>query len=664
VVRTLRKKLVRDLWRLRYQCVTIAILIGCGIASFVAAVAASASLQASRDAFYANAHFADIFVHLERAPRLVLDRLRDLPGVAAVDGRVVGDFRLEVDGGSEPVVAHFVSLGWPADARLNQMKLRTGRQVELGSTDEVVLSEEFADAWGLTPGREITAVINERRAKLHVVGIAVSPEFTYAAAGRTGLPDPRHFGIVWMDEDALATATNTVGAFNDVALQLAAFADEQETIRRVDLLLEPYGGLGAVGRADQPSAKLIDQKIAGLEKLAKTLPVVFLGIASFLLNVLLSRIVGTQREQIATLKAFGYRTRELSRHYLELASAVCALGVVFGIALGALGAHGLLGAYAQYFKFPQYILRFNVWAILGATIVTFLSGIGGTLLAVWKAVAVPPAEAMRPEAPPTYHATFLERSYRTLSPIARMVLRDVQRRPLRLLLSAGSIALATAIVVAGSVLGDSMNEVLRLQFEVSHREQLTVTLASARPWRAVRDVAHVPGVVNAEGERVVPVRMRAGPRFRTTAILGLRPNMDLHRLLDLQKRPLVLPPAGLSMSRVLADSLGLHAGDEVEIEVLESDRRRRRVPVAALVDDLLGLSGYMDASELARLLDEKPRVDTVLAAVEAHDIDDVTRRLNALPTVASVSRPDLDSGLVVIIHPGAAIRDGASVAFR
>jgi putative ABC transport system permease protein len=642
----LKKKLVRDLWRLRYQCLTIAILVGCGIASFVAAVAASGSMQASRDMFYADARFADVFDHLKLAPRAVLDRLRDLPGVAAVGGRVIGDYRLEMGDGSEPVVARFVSLGWPLDQNLNQTKIRAGRQVEPGSTDEVTVSEAFADAWGLEPGDEIVAVINERRSRLRVVGTVVSPEFAIAMAPRTGLPDPRHFGVVWMDQDALAKATSSVGAFNDVVLQLSVGADEQETIRRVDLLLEPYGGLGAVSRADQTSAKLVDQKIAQLAKLATTLPVIFLGVAAFLLNVLLSRIVGTQREQIATLKALGYRSRELSEHYLELAVAICALGVVLGISLGVLGAHSLLGVYAQYFKFPSFIFRFNAWAIVGATIVAFIAGIGGTLRAVQKAVAIPPAEAMRPEAPPTYHATSLDHLYRWLSPIARMVFRDVQRQPLRLFLSAASIALATAIVVAGSVFNDSLNEVLRLEFEVSHREQITVALDDARPWRAVSDVAHIPGVTNAEGERVVPVRLRAGARFRTTSVIGLEPTMDLQRLLDVEKRTLILPPFGLSLSRVLAESLGVHAGDDVDIEVLESDRRTLHVPVAVLVDDLLGLSGYMNAAELARLLDETPRVNNVLVAVESHDIDAVSARLNAFPRVASVSRPDLDRSLV------------------
>ena len=423
-------------------------------------------------------------------------------------------------------------------------------------------------------------------------------------------------------------------------------ADEQETIDRVDGVLEPYGGLGAVGRADQPSSRLVDQKVGQLQKTARTLPIIFLGVAAFLLHVLLSRIVGTQREQIATLKALGYRTRELTAHYLEFALAICALGVVFGWGLGVLGSKSILLVYARYFRFPSYLFRFDAWTIAVATCVAVAAGVGGTFLSVRKAVAIPPAEAMRPEAPPSYHRTPLDRVYALLRPVARMVLRDAARRPSRLLLSAASISLATAIVVAGSVMGDSVDEVLRLQFEVSHREAITVTLDESRPWRAVRDAAHIPGVRYAEGERQVPVRLRAGHRTRTTAILGIAEGMDLHRLLGADHLPLRLPPTGLSLSRPLGESLGVKAGDQVDLEVLESDRRKVRVPVAALVDDFLGIAAYMDATELSHLMGETARANVVLLAVDPRDVDEVTQRLNDLPAVASVSRPSVDRGLV------------------
>jgi len=645
-VNGLRKKLLRDVWRLRYQCLTIALLVGCGIASFVAAVAAAASMGASRDSFYASARFADIFAQVKRAPRSVLGRLRDLPGVATVEGRVVQDFRLELPDSTDPVMARFVSVAWPAEDRLNQTVIRSGRFVQPGSAQEIVLGEAFAEAWGLAPGAEVTAVINEHKSKLRVVGIGVSPEFAWATGPRTGLPDPRHFGIVWMDEQALSQATNFVGAFNNVSIELGALADAQETIQSVDRTLAPYGGLGSVSRPDQPSAKLVDQKIAQLGKLARTLPVMFLGIASFLLSVLLSRIVGTQREQIATLKALGFRTRELSQHYLEFAGIICSLGVAFGIGLGVLAAHGLLIMYARYFKFPDFIFQFHVWAIVGATLVAYAAGMGATLRAVRRAVAIAPAQAMHPEPPQSYRATMADRLGRSIPPVVRLVLRDVLRRPVRLLFSAGSIALATAIVVAGSVLGDSMNEVLRLQFEVSHREALTIAFNHALDWRAIRDIAHIPGVIHAEGERLVPVRLRAGLRSRTTAILGLAPTMTLHRLLDAHARPMQLPAAGLSLSRVLAQSLGVAAGYVIDVELLDSDHRVLHLPVATVVDDLLGISGYLDASELARLLDETQRANIALAAVDSQDIDAVTERLNACPLVASVSRPDFDRGLV------------------
>jgi putative ABC transport system permease protein len=640
----LQRKLARDVWRLRYQVFTIALVVGCGMASLVAAVTASASLRASRDAFYDEAHFGDIFVRANRAPRPMLDRLRSLPGVAAVEGRVVDDFRMEVDESSEPLTGRFVSLTWPAEGRLNQLQIRSGRQPEPGSSDEVVLSDAFAEAWGLQPGASVSAVINGHRAKLRVVGVGISPEFVYPPS-RTGLADPRHLGIVWMDEDALAKATGLTGAFNDFSVQLAVGADTRETIDRVDALLEPYGGLGAVGREDQLSSKLVDQKIGQLAKSAVLLPAVFLGVAAFLLNVLISRIVGTQREQIATLKALGYRSRELAMHYLELGATICALGILFGIALGLFGARAMLTMYAMFFRFPALGLRFDVGSVAVGVLVTCLSALGGSFFAVRRAVSIPPAEAMRPEAPPTFHATWLDRAYRLVAPAMRMVLRDVQRRPVRLLLSAASIALATAIVVAGSVALDSVNETLRLHFEVSHREDVTVTLDRARPWRAARDLGHIPGVVRAEGERQVPVRLRAGPRARTTTILGLPPGADLHRLLDVRAEPLALR-AGLSLSRPLGELLGVRAGDDVEVDVLELGRRKARVPVAAIVDDLIGLSGYMQSAELDRVLDEAPAANVVLLEVEHRDLDDVMERLRALPAVATVSRPELDRGLL------------------
>jgi putative ABC transport system permease protein len=645
-VSQLNHKLVRDVWRMRYQVLTIALVLGCGLASFIATTAAHASLAASRDAFYRNTRFADVFAHLGTAPDAVLDQLRDIPGVAAVEGRLVGDYRVELDAVSDPLSVQLVSLAWPADARINQPQLRAGHQLTPGRADEVLVNEIFAQTWQLKPGATISVIIEGRRAQLRVAGIAISPEFVWGPFPRSGFPDPRRYGAMWMNHDAMAKTMGKLGAFNDATFILAVAADPEEVVHRIDAVLAPYGGGGAFLRADQPSNKTLDQKIASLQRMARSVPLLFLAVAVFLLNVLVSRIVGSQREQIATLKAIGFRTIELLQHFLEFTLAICLVGVVIGFGLGIAGAKGLMLVYQSYFRFSSYEFRFDGSALFVATLVTLLASFAGTFWAVRKAVAIAPAEAMRPEPPPNYRRSRFEAIYNLLPPAARMVFRDMARRPIRLALSAGSIALATSIVVAGGVINDSMTTVLRLQFEVLHREDLTVTLDRARSRRALDEVAHIPGVRYVEGERILPVRLRVGIRTRATVIAGVQPSADLHRMLDAQQQPLRLPPNGLALSRPLANALAIAPGAIIDVELLEPGRRRLLVPMTAIVDDILGMTAYMDAAALANLLDETPRVSTILVATDPGQLDAVSLRLNALPAVAAVNRPALDRALV------------------
>jgi putative ABC transport system permease protein len=636
-------KLRRDLWRLRYQAATIALLVGCGIAALESSVASYESMRSAKEHYYAQAHFADVFVHLNRAPRAILDRIRDLPGVTSVEGRVAGDFPLEIPDSHEPVTAHFVSLD--PSSPLNQVTLLQGR--ELQTNREVLLNQDLVNSWHLRPGQAVNAAVNGRRVALTLSGVATSPEFVYVIP-KIGLLDPVHYGVAWMESKALADAMGMSGEVNDIAVQVSAGTDVEELIRHLDVLLEPFGGLGAVARGEHPSARLVEQKIRQQRVMAVALPFLFLAISAFLLNVLLSRIVSGQREQIATLKALGFRTRELLVHYLELSALICGLGVALGLLLGVPLGRFTLGIYQHYFHFPNVAFHLDLSALALGIFAAFGAATLGAWFAVRRAVAVPPAEAMRPEAPASYHPTLLERAgvHRFLSPAMRMIFRDLERKPFNLLLSAGSLALGLAIVVLAGALVDSINEMLHLEYEVSHREDLTVTLDKARDWRALQSLTNLPGVQNAEGERRVPVRLRAGPRSKTTMLAGLSNGSELHQLLDLRRRRIRLPEQGLALARVLAEELGVTEGSEVEIETLEGQRQTLEVPVARLVDDLLGLSGYMRLGALNALLDQAPSVNVVLLSVDRSRLDELTQRLRRFPAVSALSRPDLDRDLI------------------
>ena len=643
-MKAIDKKLLRDLVRLRGQVVTIALVIACGIAQLVTFVTLYRSLEASRDSFYEETRFGDVFVHLDRAPRSILPRLAEIPGVARVDGRVVGDFRLEIPGVTVPLLGRFVSLDGPADGRLDSLFVDEGRNVAPGSTNEVVVSELFAEARGLRPGGSIVAVLNGHEVKLRIVGVATSPEFVIAQNPHSGFPDASTFGVFWMDGEALAKAMGMYGEVNDVVLTTSGGADADDVITAVDRRLEPYGGTGAVPRARQPSANMLDAKIEQYRSMSRFVPFLFLGVAAFLLNLVLSRIVGTQREQIATLKALGYGTGALARHYLLLALAVSglggALGVVLGLGEAELAVHTLL----QYFNLPVLVFRFDGTAALAGVVASLAAGMLGAFSAVRRTVRLPAAEAMQPEPPESFKPTFIEklRLDRLVGVSGRMVLRDVERHPVRLALSALSVALATSIMLVGTTMTDSLDRAITFQFTRVEREDLTIAFERPKSAEALRELAHVPGVVAAEAQRSVPAKLSRGWRERELAIVGVPDDPSLRRLEDTSGQAIRPPAGGVLLSRPLGAMLGVRAGDDVVAEVLEAGRRKLVLRVEGFVDDFSGLSAYMDLAELERRLGEPPTISGALVSVARGDIPAVTARVDRLPAVASYSQPALD----------------------
>ncbi len=643
-MKALDRKLVRDLGRLKGQVITIALVVACGISQLVSFVAFYRSLEASRDAFFTETRFGDLFVHLDRAPRTVLDRLQNIPGVARVDGRVVSDFRLDLPGVPEPVIGRFISLDGDPHSRLDDLIFKEGRNVEPGDGREVVVSQLFADANGLHPGNSIAAVLNGHEVQLRICGVAVSPEYIYSSNPRTGFPDPSHFGIFWMDGPALAKAMGLYGAFNDVVLTFSANAQPADVVAAVDRLLEPYGGAGSILRERQPSAFALIAKINQWKSMAKMVPVIFLAVAAFLLNLVLSRIIGTQREQIATLKALGYGGAALARHYLLLALVVCGLGAVLGVSLGILEGEAGLHFLLQFFNLPVLIYKLGPSSVVIGVLASLAAGTVGSFAAVRRTVRLPAAEAMQPEPPESFKPTLIERLRldRLLGVAGRMVLRDIERHPLRLAFSALAVALATSILLIGTTLADSLNRGLLIQFSRIETEDLNLAFDQPRDAEAVRDLEHVPGTLLAEPVRSIPVRMVHGWRERDVSIVGVPEGGTLRQLRDLHGERFQVSPGGVMLSRPLGSILGVRVGDTVEAEVLEAGRKHLTLPVAGFVDDFIGLSAYMALPDLLGRIGQPPTISGALLSVDRRSLPDVTRRLERLPALAAFSEPDLD----------------------
>lgn len=643
MVRAIDRKLLRDLSRMRGQVVTIALVVAAGITAYTSTFSTYRSLSASQQAYYDRARFADVFARLERAPNALLEQVATLPGVAQAEGRVVESVLLDMPTVPEPVVGQIVSVPSRGQPLLNKLHLRSGRMVEPRRTNEVLVNETFFNAHRLKLGDGILALLNGRRVPLRVVGVALSPEFVYAVPPGGLWDDKLRFGILWMDRDALAAAFQMEGAFNDVSVRLTPGARPEAVVDGLDRLLRPYGGLGAFPRSKQISNRYITSEIEQLRASATVVPLIFLGVAAFLVNVVLSRLIGTQREQIAALKALGYSGVAVGLHYLKLVSVVVGLGAVLGVGLGMVAGRSLMNLYTEVFRFPLLTFRLDTGTVVGSILFSFGSAVVGALTAVRQVVRLPPAEAMQPLAPPTYRPTLLERSgfHRLFSQSGRMVLRDLERRPLRLLFSSLGIGLAVSILIVGTFSLDAIRYLIDVQYGRIQREDLTVTFTRSVPDRARRELEQLPGVLHTEPLRMVPVRLVAGPRSYDTAIQGLPAGGEHRRVLDARLRPVPLEGEGLLLSRELARRLDVGLGDRVRVEVLDGDRRVREARVAFLVEDMVGLSAYMELGALDRLLGSPHVITGATLAVDAAQLDELYTRLKELPVVAGAGRTDL-----------------------
>jgi putative ABC transport system permease protein len=639
MISSLDRKLLRDLSQMKGQAFAIAIVISAGVATFVNSRTILHSLELTRATFYERYHFAEVFARVKRAPDALYDRLVEVPGVAQIETRIVESVTLDVPGLDEPAVGQLISLPVTRDPALNQLYLRRGRQLTLGRDDQVLCSEAFVKANHLDIGDRIYAIINGRRKQLEIVGVAFSPEYVFQIKPGDMLPDPRHFGILWMEHEALANAYDMDGAFNDVSISLQRGASVDEVIQHVDLLLDPYGGLGAFPRKDQLSHLLLESDIRSLSTVGLIAPTIFLCVAAFLLNVVLTRLTTLQREQIAALKAFGYTNFQIGWHYMKFVLLIAMCGGVLGTVAGAWLAHDFTKMFLRVYQYPELIFRVRPNVVSNAILVAGGAAMAGAIGAIAMAVRLPPAEAMRPEPPARYRPTILERiGLGPLVPnVARMVLRQLERHPVKTSFSLIAIALSVAIVVVGNFVRNSVDTVIQRNF--FDVQQYDLSLATVEPLSIdmVRELANLPGVYECEPRRWVPARLRSANHTRRIGLVGLTDDATLFRLASKTGQITKLPCEGLVMSQKLAEVLHVKVGETVRVEVLQDKRPVVDVPIVSLIDDISGLNAYMEINALNALMREGPRASGALLTTDPAHRTDIYRQLKDTPQVASVT---------------------------
>ncbi len=637
---TLHTKLWRDLRRLRAQVLTIAVVVAIGVAGFVGMFAVHDSLRTSRDAFYADNRLADLFAGVKRAPMQLHERLAAVPGVAEVKLDVVFDAQVDLPEVVQPVTGRFLGLDLAAvhagRQGLNALSLKQGRWPERGAQLEALVSDRFAAARSLKPGDVVHAILNGRRERIHLVGTAASPEYVFASQG--GAPDDTGFGIWWIDGARMTELFDMQGAFNQASLRLEAGVPERAVLTQLDRLLEPYGSIGAVGRDRQLSTKIVSDELAQLKVMGTVLPAIFLAVAMFILNVVLSRQVATQRSQIAALKALGYPDGAIAWHYIQLALVIAGLGVVVGLGLSQVIGRLMLGLYDEVFRFNRLAYATDTTLVMASALIAALAAAAGTWTAIHAVVRLRPAQAMMPPTPPAYSATLIERLGlgRFLSTSARMVVRNLERRPLRAVFTVTGIALAVALQISGAFWLDAIAHIVDVQFRQVQQGDVLVNFHRPVPVTVVRDLQRLPGVLDAEVYRTEPVKVSLRGRSHDTAVMALRGQAKLMRLVDEDRGALALPAHGVVLSGLLAREIGAQVGDRITLQFRLWSRRSVEVEVVDIARTMFGQLLYMNLDTLNRLSGDGDGVADAALQVDPAAMPAFWAAVKAAPGINSV----------------------------
>lgn len=637
---SLNRKLFRDLWRIKGQALAISAVVACGIALMISSFGTVTVLEESMNAFYDRTRFADVFASLKRAPDSLKEDIERIPGVSVAETRIIAAVNLDLPNMAEPATGQLLSLPERGTPLLNDVVMLSGRYPSAQRPNEVAVTDAFANAHKLSVGDSFKAIINGNKRSLEIVGLGMTAEYIYALGPGSLMPDDRQFGVMWMGRQALAAAFDLDGAFNNVTISLQLGASEEEVIRRLDTLLEPYGGVGAYAREDQLSNFFLNNEITQLRTSGAIFPPVFLLVAAFLLNVVVSRIVATEREQIGLLKAFGYNDLEVGWIYLKLVLILVVAGLAMGMALGSWMGGGMITMYTTYYKFPLLDLGIDPGVLTSAAIVSLIAGLVGGLGAVRQAVKLSPAVAMAPPVPTSYKTGALSRFFSqfTISQPTRMIFRHVTRFPVRASLTTIGVAFSVALMIMSLFFLDSVERVIDVYFFQAERQTLTVSFVEPRPATVEQEIQHLPGVIQTQPTRSVAVRLRNQHLSDRKSIIGIVPGADLNRLLDSDQKTIEPPPGGLALSKHIAQDLDLKLGDMVTVEVLQERRPVEEIKIVRLVEEYLGFQAYMHIDAVNRLMREGPTVTGIHVMVDSRHADDLYATLKDTPGVAGIAQ--------------------------
>lgn len=640
----LRRKAWRDILENKGVYFACVVVITIGLMVFTSMSVVVESMDRAQKEFYSETHFGDGFISVTGYPENKVNSLTFLPGIDQAEGRIVKDVRLLDQKQDSNRYLRMVSINMTDTPKINQLRLIKGH-LPSDNQPEILVDPKFLAANHLVLGDSITANLDGRQVTFFITGTAQSPEFIYIMKNAQDFyPSPEEFGIAYVPLSSLKALVKEKGQVNDLVVTLQSGVDFESVKDSLQAQLKPYGVKSIVPRKDQPSNAILNSEIKQIRTMAKTLPVVFLGVAAIILYTMLRRIIEQQRIAIGTLKAFGFTDREVILHYLTYPLVIGTTGGLIGGLSGVALSFPLTTMYKEFFALPGLKSEFSVkYLLIGLFLSLFfsvLSGVKGSL----DILRLEPAQAMRPPAPVTASKTQIEKItwfWQNISAQAQMGIRDVFRSPTRSLFNILGIAVVFSLMTVSWSMQNMTKLLTVVQLEQVQTYDVKIQLSQPASTRLTQQaVAHEAGVSRVEPLLEVPATLKNDWLKKEVALMGLSEDSTLYNILDKSGVRLEVPDHGVLLSEHLANSLKVKAGDFIYVESPlrreTLDEKGENLLVKGVVPQYVGLNAFMAEKELQRFLRQGEISTSMLVKMDQAEVGQLKSKYRNASNVSSI----------------------------
>lgn len=637
----LLKKMLRDIWSNKGSYIACLVIVIIGLIVFTSFSILSDNLDLSKNTFYTEQNFADGFVELKSMPMANVDSLKDIDGIKNINGRVVKEVRVNDEDKDEAVYLDLVFFEMESEHRINDVKVLQGSDLDGDFGDgslNTALDNQFFEVNNLNLADQVEVIAGGRIRELNIKSVGMSPEFTYPLRSESDMfPNPEQYGIAFLSYDDVSQVfPDMTNRINSLVFTLKEDANYDLVEESLEEELRQYGLKSVYPRAEQTSHLMLSEEVEMLGRVSTAMPLMFLGIASIIIYIMLKRLVEQQRGQIGILKAFGYTNSEVMIHYISYALFVGVVGGFLGGILGIIYSIPLTALLMEFFNVPEVYERFSLYylflGIILSTGVFALAGFQGCK----HVLKLKPAEAMRPPAPVFTGKALLEKInffWNLLTIQGKMAVRNLSRNKSRSLFMFIGITLSCSVVALTWSLNDMVDKLTLRQFEEVETYDARINLANpVNRETAMRELENIDEISRIEPMSEIPATLSNKWHSEDVLILGLINNPTLYNIMDWEDRRVIPEEREVILSERLADKLDVNVGSTIELEspFIRGGRPQdgifetKEITVTKIIPQYLGMNAYMNINFMDKILNQGSIATTFLINVSSDNLDSIS----------------------------------------